>query len=469
MGRREDINEILAITDIYLASSLREGLPVNIMEAMYVGLPIVAMDNRGHRELIKNGENGFIIKTKEEMLQKILEILKDKNLQEKMIKNGKEKSRIYQFSAVIEDMKKIYQDSQKIKVIHLLNSNSYSGAENVVIQLIEEINKRENKELIYVSPEGKIRKILEEEKIPYIPIEKISRKELKRIYQEEKPDILHMHDFKASVIGAFSSLPAYKISHIHKNDPRMKTINIYSILYLIATMGCDKILFVSESIEKEFIFRKLIQKKMEIIGNPINTKVVLKKAESEESDRIYDVLYLGRLSQEKNPIEYIEIISEISKDIHNMKCAMIGDGPLQEECKKVISEKQLEENIEMLGFLENPYTILKNTKVMCITSNWEGFGLAAIEALTLGVPVISRNVGGLKNIIDDTCGNLVQNRREFVKEIEELLKNEELRKEKSKKAIQKAKSLDNIEFYTENIIRIYGEKNGKGNKDSEEK
>ena len=49
LGKRQDINELLSITDVYLASSKREGLPVNVMEAMYKGIPIIATDNRGHR------------------------------------------------------------------------------------------------------------------------------------------------------------------------------------------------------------------------------------------------------------------------------------------------------------------------------------------------------------------------------------------------------------------------------------
>ena len=56
LGNRTDIQEILSITNIYLASSIREGLPVNIMEAMYMKLPIITTNNRGHNELLKNGE-----------------------------------------------------------------------------------------------------------------------------------------------------------------------------------------------------------------------------------------------------------------------------------------------------------------------------------------------------------------------------------------------------------------------------
>ncbi|WP_088070478.1 glycosyltransferase family 4 protein [Gottfriedia luciferensis] len=62
LGFRKDIKEILPMCDVAVGSSLREGLPVNIMEAMACGLPILAVDNRGHRELVINNKNGWIVR-----------------------------------------------------------------------------------------------------------------------------------------------------------------------------------------------------------------------------------------------------------------------------------------------------------------------------------------------------------------------------------------------------------------------
>lgn len=61
LGYRKDIPKLLKISDMALSSANQEGLPVNIMEAMYIGLPIVASDCRGNRDLVKDGENGYII------------------------------------------------------------------------------------------------------------------------------------------------------------------------------------------------------------------------------------------------------------------------------------------------------------------------------------------------------------------------------------------------------------------------
>ena len=62
LGYRTDIQDYVNICDLVVSASHREGLPLNIMEAMICGKPVIASDNRGHRELIKNNENGKLIK-----------------------------------------------------------------------------------------------------------------------------------------------------------------------------------------------------------------------------------------------------------------------------------------------------------------------------------------------------------------------------------------------------------------------
>lgn len=62
LGFRKDIDQLLQACDLAVAVSYREGLPVNVMEAMSCGLPVIAVDNRGHRELIESHQNGFILR-----------------------------------------------------------------------------------------------------------------------------------------------------------------------------------------------------------------------------------------------------------------------------------------------------------------------------------------------------------------------------------------------------------------------
>jgi len=111
LGYRDDIPSLLAMSDVVVASSRREGLPVNIMEAMATGLPIVATDVRGHRDLIINGENGYIVGLDDiEGFAKSIEYLyKYKELRNKFGKKGIEIVQKYSLVNVLREMESLYQ------------------------------------------------------------------------------------------------------------------------------------------------------------------------------------------------------------------------------------------------------------------------------------------------------------------------------------------------------------------------
>lgn len=112
LGFREDIEDILSICDLAVGSSFREGLPVNIMEAMSSGLPVLAVDNRGHRDLVEQHKNGLMMKKwrTNEFAQQVKLLAYENEFRSQLGKNGRqiilekfstkkvlaEKSRIYE-------------------------------------------------------------------------------------------------------------------------------------------------------------------------------------------------------------------------------------------------------------------------------------------------------------------------------------------------------------------------------------
>lgn len=110
LGHREDINDLLHISDIAVGSSYREGLPVNVMEALACGLPVVLSDNRGHRVLGVNGENGYVVKVNdyELMAQKICEIIENEDLYRRLSENAVELIKPYSKESVLIELNEIY-------------------------------------------------------------------------------------------------------------------------------------------------------------------------------------------------------------------------------------------------------------------------------------------------------------------------------------------------------------------------
>ncbi|KHE69248.1 glycosyltransferase family 4 protein, partial [Halobacillus sp. BBL2006] len=112
LGYRDDVKEIVSMCDMVAASSLREGLPVNIMEAMACGLPIVAIDNRGHRELVENNVNGWVFKNHEalEFSEKVKHMAGLIDVRQELGINGRNMIiRKYSTNKVIKQNSQIYQ------------------------------------------------------------------------------------------------------------------------------------------------------------------------------------------------------------------------------------------------------------------------------------------------------------------------------------------------------------------------
>lgn len=84
LGYRGDINQLMQMSDIVVSSSKQEGLPVNIMEGMATGLPLVVSNCRGNRDLVRNGQNGFVVEKEEASLfaEAIKQLYDSKSLRE---------------------------------------------------------------------------------------------------------------------------------------------------------------------------------------------------------------------------------------------------------------------------------------------------------------------------------------------------------------------------------------------------
>ena len=111
LGWRNDIPALLAAADYAVASSVSEGLGLNIIESMASGLPVVAFDNRGHREIIEDGVNGFLIEQGNaiKMADTIFLIHQDIKLKKDIVENSYKTILKYEQKNVLEELRQIYQ------------------------------------------------------------------------------------------------------------------------------------------------------------------------------------------------------------------------------------------------------------------------------------------------------------------------------------------------------------------------
>ena len=106
----EKVPEYMAASDIFVLPSLSEGFPVVILEAMASGLPIVATKVGGLPEIVKDGENGFLVKPRgpEELADKVLALLENEELRRGMIRNNRNKVQQYSWENTVGQLEAIY-------------------------------------------------------------------------------------------------------------------------------------------------------------------------------------------------------------------------------------------------------------------------------------------------------------------------------------------------------------------------
>lgn len=335
------------------------------------------------------------------------------------------------------------------KVLHINKNREYSGAENVAMNICLLLNDYNH---LYASPKGKINEILKKNKVKHYDLNTFNLKYLNRVVLEYKPDIIHAHDVIASIYVAIISF-RYKdigiVSHLHNNDPRMKKPGLRWLLYSISLFAYDNVIVVSESVKKEY-FGNLLKKAI-VLPNIVN---VLKK-EEEGEEKIFDIVSVARLVPQKNPIKFLSVINLVKQKIPNVQIAYIGDGELRDEFLTAIKLLNLESNITYFGFQDNPYDTMRKSKTFLLTSNYEGFGLVALEAISLGLPTVTTHVGGLPRIVSEDVGKTSNDEKVLSDELVKLLTNEEYYKIKHSNTKQQGKKVNNIGMFKKQLSAIY--------------
>lgn len=112
LGFRNDVNKLMMLSDVAVSSSRQEGLPVNIMEAMATGLPLIVTDSRGNRDLVKHKENGFLvgINDVEDLTNKLKVIYQNPNIQNSFSEKNLKYVQKYSLKEVLENMKQVYKE-----------------------------------------------------------------------------------------------------------------------------------------------------------------------------------------------------------------------------------------------------------------------------------------------------------------------------------------------------------------------
>lgn len=286
-----------------------------------------------------------------------------------------------------------------MKIVHIIFSLNVGGAENLLIDTVNEQVKNEEVTVIIIN--DSITQSLINEFDKRVKVILLNRKaksknpfafiRLNYLLFRISPDVIHLHHI---------SIAKFICKGFHKKT-------FYTIHALNIPMDASKyvkcMIAISDAVKENAETRTGTP--IITIPNGINTnKILFQPQKSKDKEKIFRIIQLGRLFVKfKGQDILIEAISILkNKGIKNIEVDFIGDGEDKELLLKLAKEKQVENCINFLGqrTREYIYSHLRDYDLMCHPSRNEGFGLVIAEGMAAGLPILVPNSGGPYEVIE---------------------------------------------------------------------
>lgn len=336
-----------------------------------------------------------------------------------------------------------------MKVLHLLTSNSFSGAENVVCQIIKALKKEKGVEQVYCSPNGPIRETLLEKGVPYLPMKDMTRKNIRQAIDSFNPDIIHAHGTTAAVNAAMVCGKIPLVYHIHNNSFNSRRLSKKSIANLIPFIKASHVIWVTQHCLDCYKFSKIVKRKSTVVNNGVDLTVYQNANKTVDIDKL---IMVSRFAPAKDHETVIKAMPLINSRFH---LYFVGDGERRPLCETLVKELGLENRVHFLGARFDIPQLIANAFIGIQSSHWEGFGMSAVEIMACGIPVIASDADGLKQVVEG-AGMIFKtgNEADLASKIQQLTTDDALYSRISKACLARSKEYS-IDKTASKCLNIY--------------
>jgi glycosyltransferase involved in cell wall biosynthesis len=372
-----------------------------------------------------------------------------------------------------------------LKIIHIIPTLCKGGAERLVIDIVNEFSKRKDNAIRLVVLHNVVDYDISaiKELIDIIPASvqlslwrknKFQIDTLQQFLEDFQPDIIHTHLFEAELVSRFCEYPKARwFSHLHDNMIQLNNLSKSSLTKVKITNWYEKqVLFnrYKKNRGTHFIaiskhtetYIKSVQSKypVTLLHNAINVKRFQKSTNpslltlnSQPLISTLTLINIGSFNSNKNQRFLLDIIIELNKLNQRVKCIFLGDGTLRKEVEQRSKKLNIYNQCQFLGIVDNVEEFLWESDVYVHTALSEALGLTLLEAMVAGLPVVTLDGGGNRDLMENDKNGFIinnQNPKIFAEKILEVKNNEEM-KEYNIKFAQKF----DIDNYTNKLLELY--------------
>ena len=249
-----------------------------------------------------------------------------------------------------------------------------------------------------------------------------------RIKKERKKILKKKYDIEIAFKDGFCALftacgdSTKKINWLHTSYDICDNTGKYRKLFVEVYEKIDQIVAITEGAAESFNKIYHLENKTQIIENLVDDQEIIRKSKIEniefEQDKL-NLISVGRVASAKAYPRLLEQFAKLKKEgkAENVVLRIVGDGDEMPIVQQMIKENQLEEQVKLLGYLENPYPYVVKSDMLVLASIYEGLGMVLLEAILLGIPCFSTKVSSVEKTLNDgNFGMIVENSEQGIYE-----------------------------------------------------
>ncbi len=300
---------------------------------------------------------------------------------------------------------------KKIKLLEIIGDSTLAGAPRHLLTLLENLPEK-NFSLFVICPPGplagEVRALKRNIDLEIVPmnskLDLSSIREIRANIKHIKPDVIHVHGTRAGSLARLASIslgyPLIYTEHLWTKHYRITNpfnygVQITGLWFLdwFTTLN----IAVSQAV-KDFMVANQISRPEKIIVVFNATKIPKERAKifSGKNLRLGTV---GTLNFQKGIQYLIQAMPKILREFPNVTLEVIGEGEHRRQLEKLTKKLKLEKKVIFTGFIQEIDEKMKEFDVYIQPSYSESFGLAIVQAMSLGIPIVATNTGGIPEVV----------------------------------------------------------------------
>lgn len=307
-------------------------------------------------------------------------------------------------------------------VLHLCESSDTGGAESVLINLVENLDKNRYRSLVCLLSDGWLKHQLEKRKIETVVIPQPRSFDVLwvfrvyRLLKDRDIHLMHSHEFATNVYASFLSritgIPVVATAHgknyyVEKWRRRMAYRFVARRSAMVA-VSYDLKRFLAQRVAIPASSIRVVHNGIDLSRYAIyEGKHVVRTELGIRADQ-HVIGTVGNLFAVKGQIYLLRACQEVARAFPSFVLLVAGEGEQLSILEKEASDLGIADNVKFMGFRDDIPSLLQAVDVFVLPSLSEGLPLSILEALSLQKPVVATNVGGIPEIVEDgTTGYLV--------------------------------------------------------------